>query len=606
MSSHARAVRGWVSYDWANSAFATTILGAVFPVFYAEYAGSTLSSPAKATQAYTLTLSASVLLIAILSPLLGAAADANGTRKRWLLRFAGLGIVATAAMYFIAEGQWLLASLIFVAARVGFGASIVFYDALLPHVARPDEVDSVSARAYALGYLGGGLLLAANLVMVLAWPDNAWGVRLSFVSVAVWWAVFSIPLTRSVPEPPGRLEAKSSTDSGGALRSALSDLATTLRQLRTLPELGRFLLAFLIYNDAIGVVVSVAAIYGSELGFGSIELLAAILLVQFVGVPFSLLFGTMPGGSKIRRRRSLAFIVANVIGIPLVMVGLRLLAPADVTGTVGASFDDEGIMTVQGDRVQWNGQSVIVEYRSGPSVADVQMVLDGQLVVDDDGEPVVLGDGDVDREGETTEVEVESPGQHEITFDEVDQFGAGPAVTEVEILGPTRHSDLLVILGAIIGVQLVAAALAFGPLGSMLSPIADRLDTKRAIMVALVAYGVIALWGFSLDSVAEFWGLAWLVAVCQGGSQALSRSLFSRLIPVAESGEFFGFFSVLSKFASFLSPLLFVASVALFGSSRPAVGALVVFFGVGLWLLRGVDVDAGVARVRTGPEYSES
>ncbi len=601
--THRGAVRGWVTYDWANSAFATTVLSAVFPVFYAEVAGARLSSPAQATQFYTLTLSVSVLVIALISPVLGALADKRGTRKRLLLRFAALGIGATAVMYFISEGQWLFASAVFVAARVGFGASIVFYDALLPHVARPDEVDSVSARAYALGYLGGGLLLAANIVMILTWSDDAWGVRLSFLTVAVWWALFSIPLARSVPEPPG-LSSGEAEPVG--LGSIVADLRSTFRQLRQLPELGRFLLAFLIYNDAIGVVVSVAAIYGSELGFGSIELLAAILLVQFVGVPFSLLFGTMPGADDVRRRRSLAFIAANIVCIPLAMVGLRMAAPADVTGVAGPGFDDEGTMAVAGDTVSWEGQSIVVGHRSGPAVADVQMMLDGELVVDDDGDPVIVGDGDVDRDGEQTEVEVATAGPHELQFVEIDQSGGEFPIEEIEVLGPARSSNLGVVIGAIVAVQVLAALVALTPLNRIVAPIADHLDTKRAIMVALVAYGVIALWGFRLDSVAEFWGLAWLVAVCQGGSQALSRSLFSRLIPAAESGEFFGFFSVVSKFASFLSPLLFVASVALFGSSRPAVGALIIFFGVGIWLLRGVNVETGVARVAAGPEYSGS
>ncbi len=586
-----RTVRAWLLYDWANSAFATTVLAAVFPVYYSAVAGSNLASRATATQYYTLTLSLSVLVVAVLSPALGASADAHGTRKRWLLAFGVLGMAATTGLYTVGDGDWLAASIIFGLARIGFGGSIVFYDSLLPHVASDDEVDRVSAWGYALGYLGGGLLLAANIALIFALPDDNLGVRLSLASVGIWWALFSIPLVRHVPEPAGV---------GG--RSGLAELKRTLRELRTLPDLARFLVAFIIYNDAINVVISVAAIYGTELRFGATDLVLAVLLVQFVGIPFSLAFGSMTGN---RARSVIAFVVLSIVGLPLVGIGLRLFAPATVSGVALADFADQGEVLIDqlpASGFEWTGADLLLTFDAGPDHADLIVEVDGKTIIVDD-EPLVLeARRDVDRTDDDLEVPIDQAGPHRLRLLPVNgETGKGVIdVSSIEVLPPDRASNLLVILGAILGLQAAAGLLAV--VAARLLParlLPHRLDAKAAIMLALVAYTVIALWGFALDSMAEFWCLAWMVAVCQGGSQALSRSLYAKLIPAERSGEYFGFFSILSKFASFLSPLVFVASVWLFDSSRPAVGALAVFFVAGWWLLRSVDVERGTNRVAT-------
>ncbi len=594
-----KQVRSWMLYDWANSAFATTILAAVFPVYYSAVAGSTLPSAAKATQYYSLTLSASVLVVAIISPILGTLADTTGTRKRWLVGFALVGAAATAGLFTVGEGAWLWASLVFVVARIGFGGSSVFYDSLLPHVAPPERIDEVSSKGFALGYLGGGILLAINVAMIFALPDDNLGVRLSFVTVGIWWAVFSIPLIRNVTEPVGRAGATIAS----ASKAVVAELKATRQTLRSLPELGRFLLGFLIYNDAIGIVISVAAIYGAELGFGAIELTLAILLVQFVGIPYSLLFGSIPGGSTTvtRRRRLVAFVLANVVLLPTTAIAMRQFGPLEVSGTAPEAYGTEGVQglptraSAAPTSFDWSGRSLEITYDAGPAVADVSLRVDGEAWLDDDGDVVLLGDGEVARTGEAIVIDPGAAGEHTIEFVTVGQAAFAP-VAEVEILPPPRESNLGLIIALILGVQVVAGLFAFAA-GPLVAPIADRMGTKEAILLALAAYLIVAVWGFRLDSVVEFWGLAWLVAICQGGSQALSRSLFTQLIPADRSGEFFGFFSVISKFASLLSPLVFVASVALFDSSRPAVLALSVFFVIGGWLLWGVDVDAGVRRI---------
>ncbi len=594
-----RSVRAWMWYDWANSAFATTILAAVFPVYFASVLANNLSSAARATQMYTITLSISGLVVAVASPILGAWADAKGRRKRLLIMFALGGSLLTSSLFALRPGDWALALILFGMARVGFSGSIVFYDALLPHVAKPDEVDSVSAKGYALGYLGGGLLLVANIVMIFALPDNDLGVRISLASVGIWWLVFTIPLIRQVPEPPADDNlAHSGTN---AASTVISGIKSTLGEIRQMPDLARFLIAFVIYNDAIGAIIAVATIYGAELRFGSMELILAVLLVQFVGIPYSLIFGSLPGSTGRKQRFLLTFVIANIILLPLAGIATRVAGPADVSGVAGAPYPGEAVTEIAPSpgpvEFEWTGASLEVTHNAGPDIADLSVVVDGTTLVDSDGKAVIIEtDAPVDRVGEVTEIEIETAGDHRLVLDAVAGTGQMATIDEIKVLPPERHSNLGLILVLILAVQAVAAALAASPVSRLVKPIADRLDTKRSIMLALTAYIIIALWGLTLDSVVEFWGLAWLVAICQGGSQALSRSLFSGLIPASRSGEYFGFFSILSKFASIISPLLFTISVALFNNSRPAVGGLAIFFIVGMALLRRVNVERGQQR----------
>ena len=191
--TYRRVVNAWCMYDWANSAFATTILAAVLPIYYSQVAGATLPSEAVATAYWSVGLSLSLFIVAILSPILGTISDVMRGKKRFLAIFAGMGIVGTGLLVLVSTGDWLLASILFVLGRIGFTGANVFYDALLPHVAKEDDQDRVSTRGYAMGYLGGGLLLAINVVMIQFLPGT-WGPRLSFLSVAIWWAVFSIPI----------------------------------------------------------------------------------------------------------------------------------------------------------------------------------------------------------------------------------------------------------------------------------------------------------------------------------------------------------------------------------------------------------------------------
>ena len=326
-----RRIWAWTMYDWANSAFVTTVMAAVLPVYFSQVAGSTLPSATVATAYWSTGLSLSLIIIAVISPILGTVSDIMRGKKRFLSIFVGIGIISTDLLVFIESGDWVLAALFGIVGRIGFSGANVFYDAFLPHIAKDEDRDRVSTRGYAMGYLGGGLLLAINVIMIWFLPGT-WGPRLSFLSVAIWWGVFSIPIFKRVPEPPAASERIKQGMNVIAL--SFKRLWATLKDISKYRELFMFLLAFLIYNDGIGTIIGVAAIYGAELGFGSIELIAAILLVQFVGIPFSLIFGRLSSPKEHRRPYYLAFIVFNLITLPLVGILSARILPANLVDQV--------------------------------------------------------------------------------------------------------------------------------------------------------------------------------------------------------------------------------------------------------------------------------
>lgn len=420
---HRRELRAWALYDWANSAFMVTIVTAVFPIYFSSVAAADLD-PAAASFRFAATTAAALSVVALLAPVLGALADVAAAKKKMLGACVGLGATATACMFFIQRGDWVLAACLFAVANIGVTSSVVFADSLLPHVARPDELDRVSTAGYALGYLGGGLLLLVNLAWIQR-PDlfglsgAALASRLSFVSVALWWAGFSIPLFRGVPEPARTLEADERAGRNPVVASIVR-LVETLRELRGYRQAFLMLLAFLIYNDGIGTIIRLATIFGTEIGLEQGDLIAAVVLVQFVGVPFAFAFGQL----------------------------------------------------------------------------------------------------------------------------------------------------------------------------------AARIGAKRAIFLSLVVYVVISVLAWGMTTAAEFYVLALLVGMVQGGSQALSRSLFASMVPRHKSAEFFGFFGVFEKFAGIVGPAVFAGMILLTGSSRGAILSIVTFFVVGGLLLSRVDVEEGQRAAR--------
>jgi UMF1 family MFS transporter len=297
----------WLLYDWGNSAYATTVMAGFFPVFFKEY----WSAGVEATQStFYLGVANSLasLLIVILAPILGAIADQWSARKRFLLFFAFLGIVMTAMLPLVEQGDWLWAVIFYMAATIGFSGSISFYDSLIVFVTSPSRFDVVSAMGYAMGYLGGGLLFALNVWMTLqpqlfGLADAAEAVRLSFFMVAAWWLLFTLPLAWRVHEPDG---------SGGSARQAVANglrqLRDTFHEIRQLRTVFIFLLAYWCYIDGVDTIVRMAVDYGLSLGFDSNSLIVALLITQFIGFPAAIAFGHL--GKRIGARRGIYLAIA--------------------------------------------------------------------------------------------------------------------------------------------------------------------------------------------------------------------------------------------------------------------------------------------------------
>jgi len=302
---HKRAIRAWTMYDWANSVFATSIMAAILPVYYANVAVQS-DQANTATVYWSITTSIALLIVAVMGPILGAMADFLGAKKRMMMLFVFIGVIATALLYLVGTGDWFIASLFFIFGSIGFSGANVFYDSLLPHVTNPDEIDQVSSRGYAMGYLGGGILLAVNLGMIMGLPGilpnlipslASWTegdltqlmTRICFITAAIWWLLFTIPIWRHVREPERRIQEGEKGFS--PLQASFGRLGHTFREIRKYKQLLFFIIAFWLYNNGIGTIIFMATIYGTELGFSSTTTIGTLLMVQFVAMPFAFLFG---------------------------------------------------------------------------------------------------------------------------------------------------------------------------------------------------------------------------------------------------------------------------------------------------------------------------
>ena len=282
----------WALYDWANSAFATTVMAGFFPIFYKSYWASDLSNlESTAMVGYANSLSG--LIVVLLAPILGAYADIGTKRKKLLLLFASLGILCTASFYFIPQGEWMLAAVLYAIAAVGFSGGNVFYDSLIVSVSDNENRNRVSALGYSLGYLGGGLLFLINVIMFLnpqlfGIESQSNAVLLSFFMVAVWWAFFSVPLLRNVKEEGSERENPRFIQ---ALKQSFNEVYQTLSEVRKYKNVAIFLLAYWFYMDGIDTIVRMATAYGTDIGLDAASMITALILTQFVGFPSTLIFG---------------------------------------------------------------------------------------------------------------------------------------------------------------------------------------------------------------------------------------------------------------------------------------------------------------------------
>ena len=421
MTDQNKKVWAWSMYDWANSAFSTTVMAGFFPIFFEKY----WSNPDDVIQStYQLGWANSLasIVIAALAPFLGAIADRGSAKKKFLIFFCYMGMVMTGGLYMVGQGQWQMAVMVYIAASVGFMGANIFYDSLLPSVAPKEKMNYVSSLGFALGYIGGGLLFLINVLMYLhpQWfgvADAATAIKLSFLSVAVWWGVFTIPLLLFVPEP----QISDSLPLVRAISAGYRQLRITFKQIRQLKIIGMFLLAYWLYIDGVDTIIRMSVKMGSVLGFEAGDLITALLMVQFIAFPAALGYN-------------------------------------------------------------W---------------------------------------------------------------------------------------------------------------------FASKIGTKKAVLIAIGGYSVVTLLAYFMTVKLHFYILAALIGLFQGGVQALSRSLFTRLVPRGKEAEFFGFYNMLGKFAAVIGPIMMGWVTLVTGNVRLGILSILILFISGALLLQKVDFEEGERLAKT-------
>ena len=315
MINSKKSILAWSIYDWANSAFATTVMAGFFPVFFKEY-WSTTDNVTLSTWYLGLGNSIASILVAALAPFIGAIADRGTAKKKLLIFFAFLGIIATGGLWIVNQGHWQMAILFYIIASIGFMSGNIFYDALLPAVATKEKYDYASSLGYSLGYIGGGLLFLINVLMYLqphyfGIADGATAIRLSFISVAVWWAIFSIPLILFVKEPT----IHKPIGIFSSIKEGWSQLVSTLSKIREFKVVVTFLMAYWLYIDGVDTIIRMAVDYGTSIGFPASSLITALLLVQFVAFPATLIYSRF--ASKIGIKNAL---YTAILGYTLITI----------------------------------------------------------------------------------------------------------------------------------------------------------------------------------------------------------------------------------------------------------------------------------------------
>ena len=421
MTDQNKKVWAWSVYDWANSAFSTTVMAGFFPIFFEKY----WSNPDDVIQStYQLGWANSLasIVVAALAPFLGAIADRGSAKKKFLIFFCYMGVVMTGGLYMVGQGQWQMAVMVYIAASVGFMGANIFYDSLLPSVAPKEKMNYVSSLGFAIGYIGGGLLFLINVLMYLhpQWfgiADATTAIKLSFLSVAVWWGVFTIPLLLFVPEP----QISDSLPLVRAISAGYRQLRITFTQIRQLKIIGMFLLAYWLYIDGVDTIIRMSVKMGSSLGFEAGDLITALLMVQFIAFPAALGYN-------------------------------------------------------------W---------------------------------------------------------------------------------------------------------------------FASKIGTKKAVLIAIGGYSVVTLLAYFMTVKLHFYILAALIGLFQGGVQALSRSLFTRLIPRGKEAEFFGFYNMLGKFAAVIGPIMMGWVTLATGNVRLGILSILILFISGALLLQKVDFEEGERLAKT-------
>ncbi|MGB8214935.1 MAG: MFS transporter [Anaerolineales bacterium] len=492
-----RRVRSWAFYDWADHAYITVLASTFFPPYFIAIAATAFLAAGASSQdsaamaiardsasnAFALVTSLALLLAAVLAPIAGAFADITGRRKRLLIISTGVASLVSSSMFILVTGMWQMGLVLYFLSQIAENLCLGFESSLLPHVARPDDMNRVSSLAYGTGYIGGGILLALDTALFLLAPklglDSSMGVRISLLTVGVWWMVFSLPLFLNVPEPPATPLAHGSR--GSAIRDTFTRLGHTLRDAARYREMFKMLLAFWLYMEGIGAIILLATAFGAAIGLSTSTLIMTLLMTQLVAFPYVLMYGRIPMPASKWRAAFVSQIIWTGVTFPVMGYYANTHPTLGLGMTFALIFGDQGL---------------------------------GFL----------------------------------FSF----------------------------LLGRHIFARLTAS-----------------LDEKRAVILGLIVYIMIPIWGFFLKSQAEFFMIGWLVGTVQGGTQAISRTIFASLTPRAKSGEFFGLYGLSEKFAGILGPFLYGIVGTLTHKPQDSILSISVFFIAGILLLWSVNVKKG-------------
>ena len=544
-SPQRRIIRAWCMYDWANSAYATSGVAAIIPVYFVFLFKESLGEEATflgltftGSSVWSLAIVVSVLTVALTSPLLGILSDRIPIKKTLLWIFTIVGSLATFLIFFSAyTGQpwaWLLGA--FILANVGFSGSLVFYNAFLPHVAPRRLWDDVSSRGFAYGYAGGGILLVIHLVLILVTQDTSYedlAARAAIASIGIWWFAWSLWTLLVVPEPPTHRPARGLTPIS-AISLSFRELRNTARQIKQFKVVINYLMSYLLFNDGIQTVLVIAGAFAADtLGIGLAFNMATIAIIQFIAVPGAMAFSWLAYRTSTKAALGvslLAWIVIVLFGVALAPLTPTNHSDHDFQLDYDSQSNEYSVATVPGawdddDRLQWQGSAWTLQPDDTLTPQEARNL------------PQAFTDSE--------------DFQHSVSFRD------GPLSGQTA-LGPTHPS----ILGD-------------GPLDWWPSSIRNILWKPLGIDV-----------GF------QWLILGVLVGLIIGGSQALARSLFAQITPPSRSGEFFAFFGFMSRASSVLGPILYVVATSLI-DTRAAVTAILIIIVAGAILLRRVNVEEG-------------
>ena len=579
-----KAISGYGYYDWGKSAFETSVTVAILPVWYTylflEANGLTTSVGSITMTAdvlWSLVVAISTLLVAIVSPPFGVIADRRLIKKKWLriLTYVGAGgtfMLAFAPLFGNASWIWLM--VMYLLANVGLNGAGVFYNALLPHLGDEEEMDDISNRAFAYGYLGGGLLLVVHIGLVLGITAD-WVIPFCMATAGLWWYGFALLTFMWVPEPPIEEELEE-LKFREAARFAVGEVTQTLKDYKSFPTLFLYMLAYFFFIDGINTVTALGGVYGTTvLGISAFGLMLTILIIQFIAAIFAVVFTRI--ADKIGTKRALTI---SIVGWVVLCFAALAFAPLELE-----EHEEYDIL------YEWDNNAESYTVHVSWSTSEIAQKLDYE-------------EEEFDEQSWVAEWEnilpVESNENDKRLL--VWEWGENEDSPNKVMLDNVSNDDINAFLVSIEDTRF-SASIQEGDLGGTTS-----VGINHPTSLGDGSLDFIPIWARSniweplgLTVFFQFILLGCIMGTLLGGSQGLARSMFGQIVPETRSTEFFGFFGFFNKVAAFLGPMLYFAMSLTF-DSRVGIFSIAILLLIGAGLLYMVDVEAGQAEARAEDE----